>query len=257
MTNAARGFFRHLFLFIAALAAGCGGGGDGARRPGIDDPIVVTVVGTDGKPLTGIDVTLCSGAMDCASRLTDASGTAVFELWTGEVEIWLSAYADGYLPAERHVEFSSSGGSNAQQLTLIGTDEIRLSIVDLKSVATADASSVVVDFVVDAVDRHGRPIEALATTAFSVPQVDCLDGAFGACVFEQTGADVPNSWWTTSRTDPVTITRGEADSASHYRIRFVLESSPGMFSAGRTTYSSVSVRLGADTLVFFTVEVRV
>lgn len=261
MSPATARLIRLLFVVAAALAAACGGSDGTSGNGGLSHEgaysIVVKVVDVQGQPVGGVSVTLYgAGPYEHVER-TDAEGTATLRFGFFAVEeVLIAAFLDGYYPAERRLRFSTASGSVVQQLTVIRTDEVRLALIGTTSEASADASSVVVSLDIGAFDRSGSPIETISTAAFHMPGGDCIDGAFGACVFGPSGEDIPNSWFVLSRTSPPTVMLVGSGTSLRYRVQYVLESSRGMFSSGRTTYWAVEVRLGADTVVSLSMEIR-
>jgi len=233
-----------------ALVTACGGGGEptpmlpAPQPPAPAYSVVVKAVDTQGQPIAGASVSL-NGGFNGMTAMTGSDGATTFKFNAWSADASLRTYMTGYHSARREFLLGGANSPNVQQLQLMRTDEAQLVLRGVTSQASADASSVVVSADIGVADHKGDAIATLTAADFTVPDYDC---GWAACVLDPSGAML-NGWWSPSRTTPVEATLSGTGPSTHYKVRFVLEAVPGMFTAGRTVLTSVDVHVGADTWV--------
>lgn len=260
---------RMLCAAVVALATACGGGGDptpvvnpapplGNPAPplGLAYSVIVKTVNTQGQPIAGVSVFL-DGVSAFLVATTGSDGTTTFNFNERSAsDARLSTNLTGYHTAGRRFQLAGASSPVVQQLTLMRTDEAQLVLKGLKSEVSANASSVVVSADIDVADLNGNPVVGLSAADFTVPQIDCLGFGF-PCILEPSGAPLSDGYWNLSQRNPVQVTLAGAGPSTLYNVRYVLEATPGMFTAGRTVLTWVYVRVGADTFpLFIEVDVR-
>lgn len=252
---------RLLCAAVAALVTACGGGGESTPatsvgQAGVTPPltanaysVVVKTVDTQGQPIARVSVAL-SGRLKGLTAMTGSDGTATFN-FRGSADASLDTAKTGYHPTTRRVQLAGAGNPNVQHLTLMREDEAQLVLRGVTSEVSADASSVVVSADLAVSNLNGNPITGLSAADFAVSEeeVDC----FFSLVVCPSDAGF---YWKPSLNNPVQVMLLGSGSSTFYRLRYVLEASPGMFTAGRTVPTYVDVRVGADTSLNIQVDVR-
>ena len=254
---------RVLCAAVIALATACGGGGEATptspqprpQAPVTAYSVAVKTVDTQGQPIAGVSVAL-NGVGNGVVATTGSDGTTTFNFNARSArDASLNTFLTGYHPAGRRFQVAGASSPIVQQLTLMRIDEAQLVLRGLTSQASADASSVVVSADIEVVGLNGNPIAGLSAAAFEVPYLDCQGFGF-PCILEPSGSPLSIGYWVPSQRDPVQVTLSGAAPLSLYKVRYVLEATPGMFTAGRTVLTSLSVRVGADTSLDIQVDVR-
>jgi hypothetical protein len=164
---------------------------------------------------------------------TPTAGVTVYAHPTGYFQTWRSAGSEELAPFV--------------ELLLVRADEV--SLREVRSVVSPDASALVLDVAVTVVDRHGQPIAALGRDDFRVPHWDC--GGWGGCFLDTLA---PDEWWPDTTAHPVSIARVNGQ-PTRYDVRFGLRAHPGAFAAGRTVLTALEIRLKADTWLALAIEV--
>jgi hypothetical protein len=252
---------RVLWAGVVALATACGGGGESTPAASVSQPVVtaplpanaysvvVKTVDTQGQPIAGVSVAL-NGRLNGITAMTGSDGTTTFN-FRGSADASLDTDRTGYHSASRRVLLAGAGSPNVQHLTLMREDEAQLVLRGVTSEVSADASSVVVSADLTVSNLNGNPITGLSAANFSVAgaEVDC----FFSLVVCPSDAGF---YWKPPLNNPVQVMLLGSGPSTLYRVRYVLEATPGMFTAGRTFPTYVDVRVGADTSLNIQVDVR-
>jgi hypothetical protein len=216
--------------------------------------VVVKTVDTQGQPISSVAVNLYVESVGTHAIRTGSDGTATFDFSARSAKAYVETYLAGYYSAGRQIPLAGANSPIVQQLTLMRTEEAQLVLNGVTSETSADASSVVVNADIGASDRNGNPIATLTAADFTVPELECFFG-HGVCLLDPSGAPLSNGYWVPSQRDPSQVTLRGAGPSILYRVRYVLEAEPGMFTAGRTVLTWVYVRVG-DSLLTIPTHVR-